>query len=152
MIWSISCWFFLKCFFSNYWTFVLFVMNIFTIPLIQTCFCSVVFYPLKYRKETEEINTLLVPLYVRYNLSSTFMSSLVNHSLALALWCLMALSLIFQLYWWGKAEDPEKTTNHVYKLPCLIKAYVFTWAVVVVIVCTMVVGFTTTYAISTYHH
>ena len=101
---------FLKCFFSNYWTFVLFVMNIFTIPLIQTCFCSVVFYPLKYRKETEEINTLYTS-HIRYNLSSTFMSSLVNHSLALALWCLMALSLIFQLYWWGKAEDPEKTTN-----------------------------------------
>ena len=29
----------------------------------------------------------------------------------MVLWCLTPLSTIFQLYWWRRQEDPEKTTN-----------------------------------------
>ena len=42
----------------------------------------------------------------------TIMTTTTPHMLhGLGIWCLMPLSIIFQLYWWMKPEYPEKTIN-----------------------------------------
>jgi hypothetical protein len=83
-----------------------------------------------HKKHNISIFTLLLRLFCL----SAFIIQILE-KIGLGLWCLMLLSIIFQLYhggqfyWWRKSEYPEKTTdllqvtakiyNIVFSTPCL---------------------------------